>query len=137
MVTINVSKRGIVFLQITLLVFPLLLEVFQRCCFFLQVYKLEPLFLESTLGGVPLGSEAVYQRVRIWNSGKSFLEQKVLSTSPSTRIWPNSLATRSFKRFKLASWRVYCNTRYHCTPVLTPSRTKKLLSTSPSPSLIA
>ena len=46
-VAINLSKRGFVFLQITLFVLPLLLEVFKRFCVFLQVCKLALLFLES------------------------------------------------------------------------------------------
>ena len=41
------SKRGFVFLQITLFVLPLLQEVFKRFCVFLQVCKLALLFLES------------------------------------------------------------------------------------------
>ena len=47
-VTIDLSKRGFVFLQITLFVFPLLLEVFRRCVF-PQVYKLAPLFIKSIM----------------------------------------------------------------------------------------
>ena len=46
-VKINWSKRGSVFLQIICFVCSLLLEYFKRCCVFLLVYKLAPLFLES------------------------------------------------------------------------------------------
>ena len=45
-VMINWSKRGSVFLQIILFVCSLLLDYFKRCCVFLQVYKLVPLFLK-------------------------------------------------------------------------------------------
>ena len=48
-VTINLSKRGFVFLQIILYVCSLLLEYFKRSCVFLQVYKLAPLFRESIM----------------------------------------------------------------------------------------
>ena len=47
-ILIDLNKRGFVFLQITLFVCSLLLEVFERRVF-LQVCKLAPLFPESIM----------------------------------------------------------------------------------------
>ena len=48
-ITIHLSRRGFVFLQINLFIFLLPPYFFKECCFFLQVYKLAPPFLVSIM----------------------------------------------------------------------------------------
>lgn len=67
--------------------------------FFLQVYKLAPLPIESIMSrvGYLFSQKRYIKDQRFEKLGKSFFEQELLTTSPPQRTWLNSLATRNFE----------------------------------------
>ena len=86
-IPINWSKRGSVFLQIIRFVCSLLLEYFKRCCVFLLVYKLAPLFLVRS--SVAKNKDLEFR--------KEFRRTQSMEYLTSNKNLVNSVAIRSFE----------------------------------------